>query len=231
MHFAPRTVAFLCELLHPPQVPDPSAIQRVHNRLFEGGSPLYGSFAVTPEGAVLSNATPQPGAVSSVAFLQDRFQFREELTGTTIEDFQARLETLVPMVLVERPIPIFTAQVVTIRTLVNPGGYRDSRQFLRDRVFGFGEELERFGRESSLYGTRFVFAPTAEEPHAFTLRIESFANDPRSLFLENIGSFGPTVPAQGLDSLGLGIRATYDFVLERALPFLDAFDDRESREA
>lgn len=225
MHFAPRTIAFLCELLHPPQVPDPASIQRVHNRLFAEGPPLYGSFAVTGDGAVLSNAIPQPGAVSSAAFLQDRFQFREEMTGTTIEEFQERMERLLPMVLEERPIPLFTAQVVTIRTLVNPGGYRDSRQFLRDEVFGFGEQLERFGRESSLFGTRFVFAPTAEHPHAFTLRIESFANDPRSLFLENVGSFGPTIPAQGLDSVGAGIRATYDFVLERALPFLDAFGD------
>lgn len=226
MQYTPRTIAFLCELLHPPQVPDPAPFQRVHNRFFETGSPLYGSFSVTADGAVLSNPLPHPGAVSSAAFLQDRFQFREESTGISAEDFVSRVEDVTRIVLEERPVPLFTGQAITVRSLVNPRSFRDSRDFLKEGVLRMESELASFGRDPQLLGLRMVFPPTREEPHAFTLRVESFANDPRSLFLENTGAFGPVVVARGLDPIGVNVRATYEFLVERALPFLEHFERR-----
>jgi len=224
MAYAPRTIAFLCELLHPPLVPDPAPIQRVHNRMFQTGAPLYRSFTVAGTGAVLSNPTAQPAAVSSVGFLSDRFQFREELSGLTPDDFSSRVREVTKMAVEERPVQLFTAQVVTIRTLINPRRFQDSRLYLKEGVFGFGEELGGLGREPQLYGMRLVFPPTPEEPWAFTLRVESFANDPRSLFLENQASFGPIVGPTGLETLERNIAATYDFLVQRALPFLGHFD-------
>ena len=131
------------------------------------------------------------------------------------------------MAVEERPVQLFTAQVVTIRTLINPRRFQDSRAYLKDGVFGFGEELADLGREPQLYGMRLVFPPTPQEPWAFTLRVESFANDPRSLFLENQGSFGPLVGAAGYETLQHNIGATYDFLAQRALPFLGHFDVRQ----
>ena len=227
MGYTPRTIAFLCELLHPPAVADPAPIQRIHNRLFTSGTPYYTSFNVTGEGALLSNPMTQPGAVSSAAFLGDRFQFREELSGLTTDEFVQRVEELTSMAVAEKNIQIFTAQVVTIRTLVNPRHYGDSRSFLKDGMFRFGEELELLGRAPQLYGMRLVFPPTPDSPNAFTLRVESFANDPRSLFLENQASFGPTPAGRGFEPLGENIRATYDFIVERVLAFVRQFDARQ----
>jgi hypothetical protein len=225
--YDPRTISFLCELLHPPQPPEVASIQRIHNRLFQAGSPLYRSFTVTPEGAVLSNPVSQPGAVSSVAFLGDRYQFREELTGLTVDDFAQRIAEMVALVVEERHVQLFTAQVVTIRSLVNPRNFKDSRRYLRRGMFKFGEELQAFGREPQLFGLRLVFNPTQEEPYPFNLRIESLANDPRSLFLENQGTFGPTITQNGLEPITANIQRTYDFLIERALPFLGEFDVRQ----
>lgn len=224
MQYEPRTIAFHCELLHPPQPVDAAAIQRVHNRMFQSGAPLYRSFNVTRDGATLSNPAAQPTTVSAVAFLGDRFRFREELTGLTTDDFAERVRAVCGMALGERNVQFFTAQVVTVRTLINPRHFRDSRAFLKDGMFGFGQELAAFEREPQLYGLRLVFPPRQDQPNAFTLRIESFANDPRSLFLENQGSFGPVVAPQGLDPLVANIAATYDFVVHRALAFLSHFD-------
>ncbi len=226
MRYEPRTIAFLCELLHPPLAPDPTPIQKIHNRMFEAGAPAYKSFAVTPQGAELSNPTPQPGAASSVRFLGDRFQFREELSGLTTEDFAARVREIATAVAELRRLQLFTAQVVTIRTLINPKNFRDSRTFLREAVFGFGDELQEFERAPRLFGLRLVFPPEQEAPNAHTLRTESFANDPRSLFLENQSSFGPSMVVHGLSSIEENIRATYDFLVERALPFIARFDAR-----
>lgn len=226
MAYTPRTIAYGCELLHLPLAPEPLALQKVHNRMFESGAPIYRNFSVTGEGVVLSNPTSLPQAVSSASFLKDRFQFREELTGLTTEDFVRRVVETSGEVCVARGLQIFTAQVVTIRTLVNPRHFKDSRDFLRSGVFGFGAELSDFGREAQLFGLRLVFPPSTDAPNAFTLRVESYAGDARSLFLENQGSFGPTVVTRGLDPLGANIESTYAFLVERVLAFLAHFDAR-----
>lgn len=226
MQYTPRTIAFLCEVLHPPQVVDPAPIQRYHNQLFESGEPEYRSFNVTPTGSVLSNPVTRPGAVSSVEFLGDRYRFREELSSLTVEEFGTRVRSVSEAVAGLQGLQIFTAQVVTIRTLINPRNFRDSRSYLKQGMFGFGDETTDFEREPQLFGLRLVFPPSQEEPNAFTLRVESFANDPRSIFLENQGSFGPTMLARGTEGLSGCIEETYKFLTERALRFLENFDVR-----
>jgi len=222
--YAPRTIAFLSELFHPPGPTDAAAIQRVHNELFETGAPLYKSYSVTPQGAVLSNPVAGPGAVSTVAFLPDRFQFREELSGLTVEDFAARVTELAGRVVRRTQAQVFTAQTVTIRTLVNPRHFDDSREFMRQGLFGFDDETAVFERDPSLLGIRLVFTPEPETPNQHALRIESFASDKRSLFVENQAGFAPILVARGLDPIAANIQATYDFIVERALGFASRFD-------
>lgn len=227
MPYEPRTIAFLCELLHPPLPLDPAALQRVHDALFRGGRPVYQSFTVAPDATAFSNPSGQPGAVSQVAFRQDRVQFQEELSGLTTDEFAERLQRILELALAERRIQIFTAQMVTIRSLVNPKSFRDSREFLRDGLFGFRGELEELERAPALLGLRLVFPPLPHSPFAFTLRVESFAADPRSVFLENQGSFGPTMAEHGLAPLAQNVHSTYGFLMERVLPFLARFDARQ----
>ncbi len=227
MNYTPRTIAFLTDLVHPPLTPDPRAVQRLHNRQFEGPDPVYKSFHVTHEGAVLSNPVSSPSAHSSVSFTADRIRFREELTGLTAEDFAQRVRSIAAEVVGLLPLQIFTAQIVTVRTLVNPRHFSDSRQFLKAGMFGFGSEIMDFGREPHLYGIRMVFPPGPNEPNAHSLRIESFNSDPRSVFVENQASFGPTVVQNGLASIEENIVAAYGFVVDRALSFLSHFDARQ----
>lgn len=222
--YDPRTIAFLCELFHPPRELDPKAIQKVHNDLFSTRDPAYKSFAVTPLGAVLSNPVTGPGATSMVTFLADRIQFREELGGITVEDFALRVENIAARVAPPTGIQVFTAQQVTIRSLVNPRHFEDSRSYLKYGMFGFDEETDAFGRDAQLLGMRMVFPPNASEPNQHALRIESFASDARSLFVENQASYPPTLVARGFDPLAANVQATYDFLVERALTFAEAFD-------
>lgn len=224
MSYTPRTIAFLCDLIHPPQTPDANAVQRLHNAWFEAGSPVYQSFHVTHEGAVLSNPVSAPGASSSVSFLVDRIRFREELSGLTADDFARRVLQVTGEAVPRIGLQLFTAQQVTVRTLVNPRHFRDSRRFLKAGMFGFRSEIEDFGREPQLYGMRMVFPPGPDEPNAHALRIESFHSDPRSVFVENQASFGPTVVRHGLEPVGENVGAAYAFLVERALVFLSRFD-------
>ena len=97
-------------------------------------------------------------------------------------------------------------------------------------MFGFDDQMEAFERDPQLYGMRLVFPPANERPNAYSLRIESFNNDPRSLYIENQGSFGPLLVARGLEAVEANIEATYAFVIEQALPFVSRFDAKETAE-
>jgi hypothetical protein len=228
MKYPLRTIALQTELFHPPMEPSPVHVQRVHNELFQTPDPAYKSFSFSPGGAVLSNPVSRPGEVSTAAFLPDRFQFREELTSLTVDEFAERVRAIGSRVAELSGVQVFTAQQVTLRTLVNPRHYKDSRDFLREGMFGFTDQLESFSRKVELYGLRLVFPPTPEEPNAHSLRVESFSNDARSLFLENQSSFAPILVARGLDLLAQNVATSYAFLVERSLTFVGRFDQQQA---
>lgn len=227
MTYPTRTIALLCELLHPPVTPDPRPIQRLHNEMFEGGQPAYAGFQIGPLGPVLSNPVATPGGVSQVAFHSDRLQFREERGSLTHETFAAQVREIAERSAPLRGIPVYAGQQIILRSLVNPKTASDTRTFLRDRVFGFGEELDRLGRSPHLVGLRLGFGPDPEESNAFGLRIESYNPDPRSLYIEVQGSFGP-IPTQDIAAVESNVLSTYEFLVQKVLPFLGHFDRRDS---
>lgn len=224
--YAPRTIAFLTELIHPPTQPDPALIQRIHNDLFQEPDPAYKSFAVTPTGAVLSNPVTRPGAVSAASFMGDRIQFREELGSMTVDEFAQQVRRITERVATQAGTQVFTAQQVTIHTLVNPRHFQDAREFLAGGMFGFHGETDDFGRELQLLGLRMVFPPSEGQPNAHALRVESFNDDVRSLFIENQASFPPILVARGLEAIEENIQVAYEFLVERALSFIGRFDSR-----
>ena len=227
MSYAPRTIAFIAELIHPPVALDPSRIQKVHNDLFQTPDPAYKSFAVTPVGTVLSNPVARPGAVSQASFTADRIQFREELGSLTVDEFAERVRQISGIVAELCGIQVFTATQVTIRTLINPRNFKDAREFLKQGMFGFSRETEDFGRDPELYGLRMIFPPREDQPNAHSLRIESFNDDPRSLFIENQSSFAPILVARGLEAIGDNVEEAYSFLVQRALSFVGRFDERQ----
>lgn len=224
MLYTPRTIALISELFHPPLQPDPTPIQKLHNRMFQGAEPAYSSFAVTPQGAVLSNPVHQPGASSFAAFFADRFQFREELSSLTYDGFATRVREISEQVCQLRNIQVFTAHQVTIRTLINPRHFKDSRAYLKQGMFGFDDEVDAFERDPQLYGIRLVFPAGPGQPGAYSLRVESFNNDVRSLYIENQGTFGPVLVESGLATIEQNILDAYRFVTEKTVRFVSQFD-------
>jgi hypothetical protein len=221
--YAPRTIGYACELLHAPVTPDPAAVQRVHNRFFEEAAPCYSSFAVTPLGPILTNPATRQSVVSQVAFLADRFQFREEMGGLTPEDFSARVQRVAEEVGGRRGIE-FLGQQVTIRTLVNPQHYKDARTLLAIGMLGGEDALRCFGKPAGLLGVRFAFPPDEESTAAHAVRIESYAQDSRSLFLETQGSYGRELLQSGSGATAENVLETYRFLIERSLRYVANFD-------
>jgi hypothetical protein len=135
-----------------------------------------------------------------------------------------RVRQVAEQVSAARAMQVFTAQHVTLRTLVNPRVFKDSRGYLKHGMFGFDDEMEVFGREPQLLGIRLVFPATADQPGSHALRIESFSNDTRSLFIENLSSYAPIVVDGGLGQIEANILSSYRFITEQAMRFISGFD-------
>ena len=225
MNYDIRTIAFLAEVLHPPMDLDAKAIQNLHAELFDIPELAYRNFALAPDGIHMTNPVDQPGAVSSVSFLIDRVQFREEMTGMTMEEFGKRMEGVLVRAVASRNIPLATGQQFVVRSLLNPRHFQDSRDFLSRAVCRIDpQDLGSFERPLGLFGLKVVFPQLPQDSSLFSLRMESFNQDPRSLFVENVGTFTHCMLPQGLQELLGNLERTYRFLDEKATAFLARFD-------
>jgi len=231
MSYALRSIAFIAELIHPPVKHEPRGLQKLHSALFDSAECSYKDFRVVPGGAQFSNASGGglPGTPVSVAnLLADRIQVREEQTGVSKEDFEARVGALAENALSVLPMQLFMVQQFAVRSVINPFTTNDARGFMLQTVFGYDESLlAAFPAPPSLAGLRFTFPPQGEAQAVFNIRLESYSQDNRSLFIENVGTFGRPVTAAALPELSARFGATYDFLQDHVIDFVSQFDGEE----
>lgn len=226
MLYDTRTLAFICELYHPPmQQMDAARIQSIHGELFTNPRLGYRNFNITPTGIVLSNPLPAPGANQSFCLMADRMRISEEFTGIPIEDFIQKLETFARKFVERMEVPVFTAVQVSIRSLVNSRQFRDAREFMERGIMRFSsDDLAVFGRPTPTIGLRLMFSPGEGHRGFHALRIESWNNDPRSVYLENVATFpGAVVPAD-LSPISTCVHETYQFLTVQGVEFIERFD-------
>lgn len=241
IHYDPRTIAYITELIHFPMQHDPAAMRRLYNRLGEHAGDWYLNFNVDPAqgGAQLVTAKPlgtptaspmgpmQQQQVSAVTLMPDRIQVQEEMTELSLDGYLDRLAVVAEAACEELRIPQVNAQQCTVRSLVSPRSVADSREFLAGRVLGAqGEPLEGIGRPVGMVGIRFMFPQTEDDPSVFNVRVESYNADPRSLFLEVAAVFPGNVEPQELGALTSNVQRTYDFLESNLCDFVARFDER-----
>ncbi|MEM7230543.1 MAG: hypothetical protein AAF517_00120, partial [Planctomycetota bacterium] len=90
------------------------------------------------------------------------------------------------------------------------------------------EDLGGFGRPTNVFGFRLVSPATREEPSGFNIRVESYTREPRSLYLENVGTFKTPVQSSQLELLEKNILTTSDYLADKIIPFLSMYDRRDS---
>ena len=223
--YDPRTIGLATEILFPPMDLDVQRVQAIHNLLYQDTESRYQNFQVSQEGVQLSNPPEQPGQNSSLTFQPDRIGIQEELGPYLLEDFSRRVQRIAEICMAELPLPMLVAQQHTIRMLVTPKNFQDSRDFLAGRVCGLSnEELYAFDRPIGLFGLKLVFpaSEAGEEFHA--LRIESFGEDPRSVFLENVATFPQPIQPGELGAIDQTLETAQRFLMEKALAFLATRD-------
>ncbi len=225
MAYDPRTIAYQAEILHPPTALRADAVQGIHNTLYRQPNLAYQNFQVAQDGIHLINLPQTPGQVSAVTFLPDRIVLREEFRSTTIEDFATRIVNVTRTAFQSLSIPVSLAQQFIVRSLITPRHSKDSREFLTERILGGGSSaLDAFGRPLHSAGVRLQFPQTNEHRDTYHVRIETWHQDPRSVWIENTGSFAQPTTTENLPTLGEQLYATYRFLTGPISEFLSRHD-------
>ncbi len=225
MSYDPRSIAFLAEVLFPPCQLPAEMVQRVHNTLYQQPEISYQNFQVAADGIHLSNVSNKPGGVSSVSFGPDRLIIREELQGRTVEEFATRVVNVASISFKILKIPMSMAQQFIVRSLITPRSVSNSQEFLAQRLVSQNPDAwQRLGRPVQGMGLRYTFPQNDEQKNVFNVRVETWNQDPRSLWLENIGSFTQPTPMENLSTLSQHLHQTYAFLTGQVCEFLREFD-------
>jgi hypothetical protein len=225
MSYDPRTIGFAAELLYPPHQLRADLVQSVHNTLWQKPAIGYQNFQVAPDGIHLSNLAQAPGQVSLATFAWDRLVLREELRGTTVDDFATRVVNVSTIAFQALGIPVSLAQQFVVRSLVAPRQFRDGREFLSKRLIAPGTEAwQTFDRPLQSLGVRLVFPPAAGANDTFHVRVESWPQDQRSIWIESTGSFAGPIPTANAPQFATHLEATYRFLTGPVCSFLASLD-------
>lgn len=225
MTYDPRTIAFAAEILYPPQQLRADLVQSVHNSLYRQPAIGYQNFQVAPDGIHLTNVPQVPGQVSSVTFAWDRLVLREELRATTVEDFAARVVTVATTAFQTLGVGVSLAQQFVVRSLIAPRHFRDGREFLSRRLIAPGADAwQAFGRPLQSLGIRLVFPPHQGARETHHVRVETWPQDARSLWIENTASFATPLPAAEAPQLASLLESAYGFVTGPVCNFLASLD-------
>lgn len=225
MGYDPRSIAFITELIHPPVQHNDSALNTVYNGVFKEKGMGYQNFNIIQGGAQISS-TPKKGRISSILlFLPDRLRIQEDFPQFALEDFYRKVLKVVEIFLRSVNLPVFALQHVVIRSLITPKKFKDSLAFLSETICGLKKEsMTEFRRPHNFFGMRFVFPQTPEKRNTFTVRIEAYPSDSRSILLENTGVFFTPIPRGSQAVIRDNILETYRYLSEEICSFLEAFE-------
>ena len=89
---------------------------------------------------------------------------------------------------------------------------------------GSGDHWASFGRPFDSLGFRYTFPQHDNRPELYNLRIETWNQDPRSVWIENVGSFTQPIQASEMPQLSTHLSATYQFLTGPVCNFIAEFD-------
>ncbi len=222
----PRTISLLCELIHIPMKHTSEKLRDVYSRVCRSCG--YENFIRTPAGARIERQEREGNGFSHLNFTGDRIQFTEDHVGMSVEQFAQKVSAVVCEAVEVLRIPVIVAQQATVRVTSSPNTLKSSAEFLARRMFRIGgEDLEVLGRPASVFGLRMVFPPTKEQPHGFNVRVEPYLRDPRSFYIENVGTIKVPIQTGSPEPVEQNIYQVSQFIVEKIIPFLSRYDRRD----
>lgn len=232
MHPESQVIHFGAELIHPPHLHEEAQLHDFYYRLSKvkycGCD--FKQFRIIPSGAEMSTNIGRLHSVCRVS--EDRLHISEDWTTLSAEEFITRVREIVKTYMDTFNIRLFIVQTSAVRTLLTTTNFNDARVFLAEwvcKLKGAEEIFPSFeNRPVQMFGIRLMFPPVEEENRRFNIRIESFNQDPKRVFVECISDYeGPPISEEDLGLIGKNIERTLEFSTKNVLNFLSRYDVKQ----
>lgn len=222
----PRTISLLTELIHLPIVHTPERLREVYNEVCRSCG--YENFLRIPGGARIERKEAEAEGFSQLSLLGDRIQLTEDHTGVSADQFAKKVLAVLGAAMPALGIPLILVQQTTVRITAAPNSFRTAAEYLARRLFRIeNDDVGALGRPTTMFGFRLVFPQTQEHPYKYTVRVECYVRDGRSLYIENVGTFNTPIQAGHLEQVEKNLLVTSEFVVENVVKFLSIFDRRD----
>ena len=216
-----RSQTFIIELLNPPMK---HSIEKT-NELFSKLKSYYANCNRPAEGVTefSSIANKSTNETKKCIIKGDRIIIINDFTNSSVESFWDESDLILREIVGFLQIPLFFFRNYIVRLIANPLNEADSRIFLGNMVCGLDEaKLAPFKRPIHGIGMRFVFPAIKQIPNEFNVRVESFLQNTKHIFIENQARFLNPLQIQDnhFEMLKKELLETYNFLKENVADFL-----------
>jgi len=180
------------------------------------------NFTMTGEGVEMTTPPGESGETMKIALGRELVHVSFDPTSRSADYAAEQLTAILKEIASVLPIPVFIHQTHVLRKTIPLSGNDDARTFLTEQVLCVPpERLASWKRPVAAIGVRFVFAPQQmNELSSHDLKIESFMQDQRKIFVENAATFLVPLPAGQWDQLKAHLAEANRFLDEHAMSLL-----------
>lgn len=182
-----------------------------------------------PDNSVLMSSKDEKVNFSRYKISKDRLNMSYDFCTQSVNYYQAISDDFLKVFTSITGNSLFLMHSVIIRKLVNIKGIEDCRDFLISKVLSMTEaNFQTFKRPLHAIGTRLFFPPIKDDMSAYDVKVESWMDDYRTLYIECAGVYSTPMDIK-IQSTGIGsdITKTDEFINKNVMGFLSRFKQGE----
>ena len=223
MDVSTRLYSMAVEAVYMPNQLDEKKCRDIFGKVSDAHSIV--TYQSLPDGSVLMSSKDEKTNLARYRISKDRLGISYEFCVQSLNYCQAMADDFLKVFAEVTGNSMFLMHSVIIRKLVNIKGVEDGRAFLIGKAFSIRDEnLRPFGRPLHAFGARMFFPPVKEDPCAFDVKIESWMEDYRTLFLECAGVYSAPLDLKTSGTgMGNNITKTDEFINKNIMGFLSQF--------
>ena len=226
MDISTRLMSVNMEFVFMPAHMDDKKLRGVFDSVSESHS--ITSFSTMPDGSVIMSTKEEKNNLARYRVFRDRLVISYEFCSNSINYYSALASDFLNTCAKALSIPLIIMHSISIRKLVNLRQFEDGRDYLLKKAFSMtDDDLKPFARPLHIIGSRMFFPPVNQELSAYDVKIESWGEDTRSIFIECAGIYSaPVDTARDIAALSADVDRTDLFISKNIMDFLTHFGEK-----